>query len=177
MEVDVNNIKKKAQKVLGELQIKTSIGETKIINLLQDIIQDDIKDDEIDLLERTINNIESYFYTKSKMQVISKDYEHLRKIAEVLRKEEIRIEDDVILGQPAFKISLGKNEGECGYFITRQVAKYFMEASPTLIEKVVNKTNKRDVNREDKNNNKLMKIITNENLEIKEIIEIIKRNY
>lgn len=43
------------------------------------------------------------------MQIEVNDYEYLKKIAEILRNQKIRIEDNIICGQPVFKILLGES--------------------------------------------------------------------
>ena len=48
------------------IQIDVSCGDTELITLLQKIEKENINNDEIDLLERTVKNIESYFETKRK---------------------------------------------------------------------------------------------------------------
>lgn len=96
------NIKESAKNILKNIQIDVSCGDTELITLLQKIEKENINNDEIDLLERTVKNIESYFETKRKMQIEVNDYEYLKKIAEILRTQKIRIEDNVICGQPVF---------------------------------------------------------------------------
>ena len=166
-------LKERAKNILSNTRIDVSVGDERLVSLLQEIEKKDITEEEIDLIEKTINNIENYFYTKAKMQIESNDYEYLKKIAEILRNQKIRIEDNVILGQPVFKVILG--EKEVYYFITRDSAKEFIEAHTTLIKKSKNKENNADAN--DRRKDDLMEITTNKNLEIGRIIDIIKRNY
>ena len=166
-------LKERAKHILSNTRIDVSVGDERLVSLLQEIEKKDITEEEIDLIEKTINNIENYFYTKAKMQIESNDYEYLKKIAEILRNQKIRIEDNVILGQPVFKVILG--EEEVYYFITRDSAKKFIEAHPTAIKKLEDKANNVEAN--DRRKDDLMEITTNKNLEIGRIIDIIKRNY
>lgn len=166
-------LKEKAKNILSNIQIDTGSGDTKLIIFLQEIEQKNIKNDELDLLERTVNNVENYFYAKRKMQIKVSDYEYLKKIAEILRKQKIRIEDNVVLGQPVFKIILG--EDEVVYFITRDGAKDFIETHSTFINKIID--TKHDEHNEEQRKNNLMEVTSNKNLEIDKIIDIIKRNF
>lgn len=166
-------LKGKAKNILNNIQIDTSSGDTKLIIMLQEIEQKDIKNDELELLERTVNNIENYFYVKRKMQIKVNDYEYLKEIAEILRNQKIRIEDNVILGQPVFKIILG--EDEAVYFITRDEAKKFIETHSTFIKKVIDI--KQDEHYEERRKSNLMEVIINKNFEINKILDVIKRNY
>lgn len=168
------NIKESAKNILKNIQIDVSCGDTELITLLQKIEKENINNDEIDLLERTVKNIESYFETKRKMQIEVNDYEYLKKIAEILRTQKIRIEDNVICGQPVFKILLGESsENEVYYFITRDGAKNFIETHSTMLKE-------KDIQIDDddkRRKSNLMQVSINKNLEFGKIIDIIKRNY
>lgn len=168
------NIKESAKNILKNIQIDVSCGDTELITLLQKIEKENINNDEIDLLERTVRNIENYFETKRKMQIEVNDYEYLKKIAEILRTQKIRIEDNVICGQPVFKILLGESgENEVYYFITRDGAKNFIETHSTMLKE-------KDIQIDDEDERRksnLMQVSINKNLEFGKIIDIIKRNY
>ena len=137
------------------------------------IEQQDIEKSEIDIIEKTLNNIENYLFTKQKMQVEINDYEYLKNIAETLRNQKVRIEDNVILGQPVFRIMVG--EEEIIYFITREGARKFIETHSTIFDKNID--NKDQENQVERRKDDLMEVTTNKNLEISKILEIIKRNY
>ena len=168
------NIKESAKNILKNIQIDVSCGDTELITLLQKIEKENINNDEIDLLERTVKIIEYYFETKRKMQIEVNDYEYLKKIAEILRTQKIRIEDNVICGQPVFKILLGESgENEVYYFITRDGAKNFIETHSTMLKE-------KDIQIDDEDERRksnLMQVSINKNLEFGKIIDIIKRNY
>lgn len=168
------NIKESAKNILKNIQIDVSCGDTELITLLQKIEKENINNDEIDLLERTVKNIENYFETKRKMQIEVNDYEYLKKIAEILRTQKIRIEDNVICGQPVFKVLLGETgENEVYYFITRDGAKNFIETHSTMLKE-------KDIQIDDEDERRksnLMQVSINKNLEFGKIIDIIKRNY
>ena len=167
----IEELKRKTEEILKNIQIDISVGDTYEIDTLQEIKEKEIEDDEIDLLERTVKNIENYFETKRKMQIEVNDYEYLKKIAEILRTQKIRIEDNVICGQPVFKILLG--EDEVYYFITRDGAKNFIETHSTMLKE-------KDIQIDDddeRRKSNLMQVSINKNLEFGKIIDIIKRNY
>ncbi len=107
------------------------------------------------------------------MQIKVNDYEYLKKIVEILRNQKIRIEDDVVLGQPVFKIIL--EDDEVVYFITRDEAKVFIEAHSTFIKKIID--TKYDEHNEERRKSNLMEVTINKNFEVNKIIDIIKRNY
>lgn len=167
------NLKEQTKSILKNIQIDVSSGDMELIKILQEIEQKNIKDDEIDLLERTVSNIEKYFYAKRKMQIEINDYEYLKEIAKILRSQKIRIEDNIICGQPVFKIILGENETY--YFITRSGAKDFIETHSTFFKE--NTEKKEKIHENDRRKDKLLEVTTNKNLEISKILEIIKRNY
>lgn len=170
----IEELKRKTEEIFKNIQIDISVGDTYEIDILQEIKEKEIEDDEIDLLERTVKNIESYFETKRKMQIEVNDYEYLKKIAEILRTQKIRIEDNVICGQPVFKILLGESgENEVYYFITRDGAKNFIETHSTMLKE-------KDIQIDDddkRRKSNLMQVSINKNLEFGKIIDIIKRNY
>lgn len=168
----IEELRRKIEEILKNIQIDISIGDTHEIDTLQEIKEKEIRDDEIDLLERTVKNIENYFETKRKMQIEVNDYEYLKKIAEILRTQKIRIEDNVICGQPVFKILLG--EDEVYYFITRDGAKNFIETHSTMLKE---KDIQIDDDDDERRKSNLMQVSINKNLEFGKIIDIIKRNY
>lgn len=168
----IEELKRKTEEILKNIQIDISVGDTYEIDTLQEIKEKEIEDDEIDLLERTVKNIENYFETKRKMQIEVNDYEYLKKIAEILRTQKIRIEDNVICGQPVFKILLG--EDEVYYFITRDGAKNFIETHSTMLKE---KDIQIDDDDDERRKSNLMQVSINKNLEFGKIIDIIKRNY
>ena len=105
---------------------------------------------------------------------LTREEVYLKKIAEILRTQKIRIEDNVICGQPVFKILLGESgEDEVYYFITRDEAKNFIETHSTMLKE-------KDIqidNNDERRKIDLMEVTINKNLELGKIIDIIKRNY
>ena len=170
-EDQILELKKKANEILANTQIDVANNDLKLITFLQEIKEGKIEETEFEILDKTLKNIEKYFYTKMKMQIEVNDYEYLKKIAEILRTQKIRIEDNVICGQPVFKILL--DEDEVYYFITRDGAKNFIETHSTMLKE-------KDIQIDDddeRRKSNLMQVSINKNLELGKIIDIIKRNY
>ena len=173
-EKQILELKKRAKEILANIQIDTANNDLELITFLQEIKEGKIEETEFEILDKTLKNIEKYFYTKMKMQIEVNDYEYLKKIAEILRTQKIRIEDNVICGQPVFKILLGESgEDEVYYFITRDEAKNFIETHSTMLKE-------KDIqidNNDERKKIDLMEVTINKNLELGKIIDIIKRNY
>ena len=173
-EKQILELKKRAKEILANIQIDTANNDLELIAFLQEIKEGKIEETEFEILDKTLKNIEKYFYTKMKMQIEVNDYEYLKKIAEILRTQKIRIEDNVICGQPVFKILLGESgEDEVYYFITRDEAKNFIETHSTMLKE-------KDIqidNNDERRKIDLMEVTINKNLELGKIIDIIKRNY
>ncbi|HJJ18553.1 MAG TPA: hypothetical protein OIM61_04710 [Clostridiaceae bacterium] len=173
-EKQILELKKRAKEILANIQIDIANNDLELITFLQEIKEGKIEETEFEILDKTLKNIEKYFYTKMKMQIEVNDYEYLKKIAEILRTQKIRIEDNVICGQPVFKILLGESgEDEVYYFITRDGAKNFIETHSTMLKE-------KDIqidNDDERRKNDLMEVTINKNLELGKIIDIIKRNY
>lgn len=173
-EKQILELKKRAKEILANIQIDTANNDLELITFLQEIKEGKIEETEFEILDKTLKNIEKYFYTKMKMQIEVNDYEYLKKIAEILRTQKIRIEDNVICGQRVFKILLGESgEDEVYYFITRDEAKNFIETHSTMLKE-------KDIqidNNDERRKIDLMEVTINKNLELGKIIDIIKRNY
>lgn len=166
-------LKKKANDILANLNISTITDEVKTITFLQKLKQREIEDNEEEILEKTLNNIEIYLHTKKMMQIETDDYNYLKEIAEILRKQNVRIKDGILYGEPVFEIKL--DDGDVYYFITREGAKKFAETHSTMIER--KNENDEDIIKDERRKDNLMDVTINKNLEIGRIIEIIKRNY
>ena len=78
MEERIKNLKDKAKEVLHQITINAVNGDTEMIKTLQDMEQRDIKEDEIDILERIVENARIFFHTKILMKGIGEDYEYLK---------------------------------------------------------------------------------------------------
>lgn len=80
-------LKKKANDILANLNISTITDEIKIITFIQELKEREIEDNEVEILEKTLNNIKIYLHTKKLMQIETDDYNYLKEIAEILRKQ------------------------------------------------------------------------------------------
>lgn len=167
-------IKEYAKKILSEISINETVGESKIIKFLQDIENRNIKEDEIEILERTIENIKMFFYTKKLMKCAEEDYNFLKITAERLRTQKIRIKDEVIMGQPIFEVEMSDNKSE--EFITKEGAQNFIDANTTITKcsDIVKSNEDNDLERRKK---EIFNVNTNKNLELERLIEVIIRNY
>lgn len=168
-----NELKEKAKKLLADIRIDIIDSDLQMITLLQDLQEKKIENSEIEILEKTINNIENYFYIKSKLYVIQDDVEYLKNIAEILRNQKVRANDGIFFGQPVFKIHTDAEE--VFYFITREGAEKFLELNSTAFKKI--NLLKKNTSSPDKRNINLFEVIKNNNLELEKVIEIIKRNF
>lgn len=166
-------LKEKTNGILSNLNISTIADESKVVTFLQELKQREIEDDEVEILEKILNNIEIYLHTKKMMQIETNDYDYLKEIAEILRKQNVRIKDGILYGEPVFEIKL--DDGDVYYFITREGAKKFAETHSTMIER--KNENVEDIIKDERRKDNLMDVTINKNLEIGRIIEIIKRNY
>lgn len=65
--MDVVNLKQKAKKILGNVNFSLYFNEDKILSILKNIIDDEISENQIEFLYKTLENIENYMCTKEKM--------------------------------------------------------------------------------------------------------------
>lgn len=172
-EKNISKLKEKINNILANLNISTITDEVRIITFLQELKEREVKDSEVEIIEKTLNNIEIYLHTKRMMQIETNDYNYLKELAEILRKQNVRIKDGVLYGEPVFEIKL--DDGDIYYFITREGAKKFAETHSTMIER--KNENDEDIIKDERRKENLMDVTINKNLEIGRIIEIIKRNY
>lgn len=174
MEERIRNLKNESKKILSEIVINTAIGDNEMIKFLQDIENRNINEDEIDILERTVENIKMFFYTKKLMKCVEDDYNFLKITAERLRNQKIRIKDEVIMGQPIFKVETSDNKTE--EFITKEGAQNFIDANSTITKYSDIVTSKEDTDLE-RRKKEVFNVNTNKNLELERLIDVIKRNY
>lgn len=174
--MDVVNLKQKAKKILGNVNFSLYFNEDKILSILKNIIDDEISENQIEFLYKTLENIENYMCTKEKMIIQEKDYEYLKNIAEALRAQDVRIGDKVPFSLPIFKIHIDEQDREKNFtFITREGANKYIEFNSTILKHL---PEKQVIDEEDeKRKVTLYDVENNTNLEIEKIIEIIKRNF
>lgn len=163
----------KAKAIINDINILVSSGDADLLEYLVDIEKSTFEDDEIDLIERTISNIENYFKTKKKMVLQINDYDYLRELAETLRNQKVRVEDGVVFWEPVFKIVVNDNS-EDFYFITRKGAEEFIKSHSTIYKDIKLEPIK---NEEERRTLKIFDVKTNKNLEFAQILDIVKRNF
>lgn len=148
----LNEIKERAKKILGNINIETSVEDIEIIKELDRIAN--LEKMEIEREEKVVNQIEVYFLVKEKMKKVEENYNYLSSISKELKKQRVR-KDDKIKGFPIFKIIDGERKY---YFLTREKAQEFI------------KLNKKE-------NTEILQIEENENEKLENLIKAIKEDF
>ena len=148
----LNEIKERAKKILGNINIETSVEDIEIIKELDRIAN--LEKMEIEREEKVVNQIEVYFLVKEKMKKVEENYNYLSSISKELKKQRVR-KDDKIKGFPIFKIIDGERKY---YFLTREKAQEFIK-----------------LNR--KENTEILQIEENENEKLENLIKAIKEDF
>ena len=179
MDNNVELLKEKAKKLLGSVSFGIFNGEDEILKILQEIIDNNVQENSVDLLSRTLDNINNYLLTKKKMIIQNDDYEYLRNIAELLRNQKVRINDQAPFSSPIFKVNINEHDKAKNFaFITREGAEKYIEYNSTILNHLPPIDKDAEYNEDvDRRKNHLFDIENNTNLEIEKIIDIIKRNY
>ena len=173
MEEKIKQIRDRANAIMGSIDISTGRGDAELLNYLNELENKQISNSEIDIINKTLDNIEIYFKTKRKMTLEINDYEYLKEMAKKLREQNVRVTDSVVLGEPVFKILTQNNKKEEEfYFITKQGAENFIKANPTTYKQL-----SEEESSEERRKEKIFDVKENRNLELSKIIEIIKRNF
>ena len=150
MENNIDVIRDRANRLMGEHKIAVFANETEILTLLKEY-----KDKEIINIEyenKILDCIEQYLSVKEKMILADKDNLFLKRLAKELREQEIRKTDDS--NPPLFKIT--NSIGEDMYYLTRSALKNYTQNS---------------------NNNTTIEIPSSNSIELAELLEIVKRNF
>ena len=173
MKDKIKEIRNRANSIMGSIDISTGRGDAELLNYLNELENREIEEFEIDIINKTLDNIETYFKVKRKMTLEINDYEYLKEIAKGLREQKVRVTDSVVFGEPVFKIlTQNNNKEEEFYFITKQGAENFIKANPLTY-----KQKAEDDSSEEKRKKDILAVKTNRNLELAKIIEIIQRNF
>lgn len=168
------NVRERAKQILGNANFQVCLGEGKLISILEDI-KTNGNDEEI--VAKTLDNIENYLITKSKMIIQNNDYEYLKRIATALREQKVRIEESEPFCSPTFKVQIDEENKDKNFsFITREGAENFVDANSTMLRHLPSKE-KTTEESEERRKIKLFDIESNKNLEIERILEIIIRNF
>ena len=152
----ISEIKEKANKILNDNKISMYANEKEIVEKLNKILYENIENEDYELLNKTLDNIDTYMKTKEKMELTKQDYNYLGSLAKALKEQTIR-KTDGILYIPLFKI---KNiDGEETYFLTRESAKKYIEMNNNWVM------------------SDIIEIEESDNTDLAKVIEIIKRNF
>ena len=175
--MNIEDIKNKAKNILGNTKVITLVGEKEKIEILREIAEGDISIDKLEEINKKLEEIEKYLSEKQKEILKQKDFEYLKNIAEILRSQQIRVEDGVCLESPVFKVTVEgdeENDEDTFYFLTKEGADKFMEANQTL---PIHKDEVVDDKNKERRTAKTFNVERNKNLELERLIEIIKRNF
>lgn len=173
--MNIEKLKNKTRKLLGETKFITLVGEHEKVNFLMEIIEKDIDETKIESLNEELEKISNYIREKQERILKEKDFEFLKNIAEILRNQQVRVGDGVVLANPVFKVTYqDKNEKQVFYFLTKDAAEKFIETNKIWAESLT--TEKISSNDERRKEN-IFNVERNQNLELEQLLEIIKRNF
>jgi len=177
--MDIITLKNEATKLLGNYSFGIFVGDEKILKTLQEIIDNEIKEHEIEIHSKTLYNIENYLFTKSKFVIQNNDLEYLNNIANELRNQKVRINEQAPFSSPIFKVHIDEKDKEQNFsFITKEGAKKYIEYNSTMLKHLQHHENNTDENIDtDRRKKDLFDVENNKNLEMEHILEIIKRNF
>lgn len=177
--MDIITLKNEAAKLLGNYSFGIFVGDEKILKTLQEIIDNEIEDYEIEILLKTLYNLEKYLFTKSKFVIQNNDLEYLNNIANELRNQQVRINEQVPFSSPIFKVQIDEKDKEQNFsFITKEGAKKYIEYNSTILKHLQHTENNNDEDKStDRRKKDLFDVENNKNLEMEHILEIIKRNF
>ena len=96
MEMDEFQIKNKAKRILRSTKINVLSGEKDSLEELDSIISGNGKETNYSLVNKTLDNIETYLKYKEKMLLTIDDYEYLISLSKELKNQSIRKADGII---------------------------------------------------------------------------------
>lgn len=175
--MNIEDLKNKTRKFLGNIKFITLVGEQEKVNFLTEIIEKDLKQEDLENLNSKVDEYINELTEKQEKLIKEKDFEYLKNIAEILRNQKVRIEDGVYLENPVFKVTIDDEKGrQTFYFLTKEGADDFINANKTLsqnlhIEETVESSD------DERRREKIFNVERNQNLELERLIEIIKRNF
>lgn len=152
MEEKIIKLQKRADEIMNSKSLNILSDEKSILEILTEISKSN--SDNISLKEKTLNDIEIYLDVKEKMCFAQEDLEFLKKLSKNLKSQFTRITDE---GDPTlFKIT--NSLGNEIYFLTRSSLEEYR------------KINEKDVKQ-------LIEIPSSHSMELKHLLDIIKRNF
>lgn len=169
--MNIEEVKNKAKNVFDRIRIETGKNDIEKQKILADIIEKEIREEDIEIILETISYIEKYFYVKKEFDIINEDAECLHNIAEKLRNQKVRVEEKNSFESPVFNITLNGYKHD---FLTRDGAKKYTEFNSKIL------TENQEVaieENEERRKLRLFNVTSNKNPEIERIIDIIIRNF
>ena len=145
-------------------KIKTILEDTAIADIDKDIIEtlerieEEQNYDDKSVIE-TVNNIENYLSMKRKKRILEEDFRFMNNLAEKLREQETRL-SDVDTTNCVLKFKITNINNETMSFLTREAAKDYMEK-----------------NCEDFGTSRYIEVSSENSLELRNVLDIIKRNF
>jgi len=169
--MNIEEVKNKAKNVFDKIRIETGKNDIKKQEILADIMEKEIKEENIEIILEIIDYIEKYFYVKKEFDIIDEDAECLHNIAEKLRNQKVRIEEKSAFESPVFNITLNGYKHD---FLTRDAAKKYTEFNSNILNESQETETKED---EERRKSRLFNVSSNKNPEIERILDIIIRNF
>jgi hypothetical protein len=153
---ELEKIKKRAKDIMKNNNLKVLNGEKDLIEQLNKISDENNENIDYNLINKTLDYIDTYIKYKEKMLLSKEDYDYLSNLSKELKDQSIRRTDDVVY-IPLFKIM--SKDGNEKYFLTRDSAKAYIELH------------------NDWYINKIIQIEESDNTNLSQVIDIIKRNF
>ena len=153
MKDEIEKVKNRADKMIGNKKIVTLINEADLITKINDIANN-VDETNYYIYDKTLDAIENYLIEKEKLETQKEDMAFLRNLAKELREQQVRITDQS--NPPLFVIST--ELGNDIYFLTRKALEDYSKFNI-------------------KNNKKVVEIPSNRSVELSKLLDIIKRNF
>jgi hypothetical protein len=153
MKDEIEKVKNRADKMIGNKKIVTLINEAELITKINDIANN-VDETNYYIYDKTLDAIEKYLIEKEKLETQKEDMTFLRNLAKELREQQVRITDQS--NPPLFVIST--ELGNDIYFLTRKALEDYSKFNI-------------------KNNKKVVEIPSNRSVELSKLLDIIKRNF
>jgi len=153
MKDEIEKVKNRADKMIGNKKIVTLINEADLITKIN-YISNNVDETNYYIYDKTLDAIENYLIEKEKLETQKEDTTFLRNLAKELREQQVRITDQS--NPPLFVIST--ELGNDIYFLTRKALEDYSKFNI-------------------KNNKKVVEIPSNRSVELSKLLDIIKRNF
>ena len=153
MKDEIEKVKNRADKMIGNKKIVTLINEADLITKIN-YISNNVDETNYYIYDKTLDAIENYLIEKEKLETQKEDTTFLRNLAKELREQQVRITDQS--SPPLFVIST--ELGNDIYFLTRKALEDYSKFNI-------------------KNNKKVVEIPSNRSVELSKLLDIIKRNF